>query len=237
MNPQLSNLQKTIDKLLSQKANPIILEAGCGSTTHINLPEDSYIIGIDISPEQLQNNDTIHKKIVGDIQTYNLPANNFDAIICWNVLEHIDQPEKALRNFINGLKVEGILILALPNVHSLKGLVTRCTPFAFHKWFRKNVLGYKKEPFPTFFRFAIAPNAIKRFAIKNKLSVEYFQIYNALHIKDFNGKYKILAIVLQRFSYVLKILTFGYYDPGLTDFVIVLKKQTSFPIIGIPGPS
>ncbi|UOR04859.1 class I SAM-dependent methyltransferase [Hymenobacter aerilatus] len=48
-----------------------------------------------------------------------LPVGSFDAITLWHVLEHVHTLNETLRQLIQLLKPEGVLILAVPNVESL----------------------------------------------------------------------------------------------------------------------
>src|SRR5437588_4454211 len=136
-------LQLLVDKLLNDRRNIKVLEAGCGSYSYINMPENTscYVVGIDISEEQLRKNSVIHEKIIGDIETYQFSSSEFDLIVCWWVLEHLPHPEKALNNFLKCIKENGLIVLAVPNVISIKGLVTKYTPFWFHKWVYRSFFG------------------------------------------------------------------------------------------------
>jgi len=177
---QVVALQSLVDKFSSCHDKINILEAGCGSYSYITVPHDkSYIVGIDISEEQLQKNTIVHEKILGDIQSYPLLPAEFDMIVCWWVLEHLSQPQKALKNFLCAIKEGGIIILAVPNVFSIKGLLAKYTPFWFHRLYYRIFfpnMGY--TPFPTFLRFSISPLSIRRFASKNGLSIEYSCLYD-----------------------------------------------------------
>src|ERR687885_598780 len=104
MKPEIVKLQQVIDKLLNNRQNLKVLEAGCGSATEIKIPEDAYFVGIDISEKQLERNSLLKEKILGDIQTYDLPASDFDVIVCFYVLEHVPKPELALKNILTCTK-------------------------------------------------------------------------------------------------------------------------------------
>jgi len=223
--------QLVIDRLLSDRKIVKILEVGCGSYSHVCLNQDKYIVGIDISEQQLQRNLILNEKIRGDIQDYSLPNSEFDLIICWWVLEHVSHPEKALINCKNALKDNGVIVIALPNVFSLKGMITKYTPHLFHIWTYRFVFGYKVAgiegypPFHTFLRFSIAPEAIKKFALENGLSIEYFTMYEDLQQKNLRKKYRILSTVWQLIKLITKVLSFGKIDAKFTDYIIVLKKS------------
>ncbi len=132
-------LQGVMDRLFPGGALITVLEAGCGSATHVMLGDNVRIVGIDISEDQLARNSSLSQNIVGDIQTYDFDEESFDLIMCWDVLEHLTHPEKALKSFARAVKPGGVILLALPNVYSLKGLVTKFTPHWLHVWVYRNV--------------------------------------------------------------------------------------------------
>src|SRR4029077_10901958 len=125
-------VQAIVDKMFARGDTIRVLEAGCGSRSFIQFGSKAYLAGIDVSKEQLEKNNVLQEKILGDIETFPLPPASFDIIICWDVLEHWPHPERALRNFLYAVRPGGILILAAPVVSSLKGLVTKFTPHWFH---------------------------------------------------------------------------------------------------------
>jgi SAM-dependent methyltransferase len=220
-------LQQVIDKLLNNRQNLKVLEAGCGSATEIKIPEDAYFVGIDISEKQLERNSLLKEKILGDIQSYDLPASDFDVIVCFYVLEHVPKPELALKNFLRSIKEEGIIILALPNVLSIWGLTTKLTPHGFHIWVYRNIFGEKKAgtddvgPFPTFSRYSISPESIKQFALTNGLLIEYFDLYENFRQQGIRKKYGAVWNLLKGMT---KVLSLGNIDTDSTDYIIVLKK-------------
>src|SRR3990172_6860125 len=102
---KIEELQAVINRLLNGKKSIKALEAGCGSMSNINLGSNAYIVGIDVSERQLKNNTIVHEKILGDIQTYELPKSEYDVIFCWDVLEHLSKPQMALLNLVKAVKV------------------------------------------------------------------------------------------------------------------------------------
>jgi 2-polyprenyl-3-methyl-5-hydroxy-6-metoxy-1,4-benzoquinol methylase len=163
-------LQSVIDTLLHDKNQLKVLEIGCGSCSHVDLGQNAYMVGIDISQKQLDRNTTLDEKICGDVESYFLPQEEFDVIVCWWILEHLSHPDKALENCQKSLKKDGIMILAIPNVMSVKGLITKLTPHWFHVWFYRYIFGEKlagiddQVPFKTYLRMSLSPPSIKQFA-------------------------------------------------------------------------
>lgn len=230
LHPEIDELQSAIDKFLKNRQQLKVLEAGCGSASYIQLGEKPYMVGIDISEKQLARNNDLNEKIVGDLQTYDLPNATFDVIVCWNVLEHLPSPELALKNFTHAIKEDGIIIIAVPNVSSVWGLITKYTPHGFHTWVYRNIFGEKRAgtddfgPFQTFSKASIAPEAIKQFALTNGLSIEYFKLYENFRQVGVREKVKVVGPGWDLVKGMTKLFSFGKIDPENTDYLIVMKK-------------
>jgi 2-polyprenyl-3-methyl-5-hydroxy-6-metoxy-1,4-benzoquinol methylase len=113
-----------------------VLEAGCGSASHIPM-NDCFVTGIDISPYQLERNQRLSERICADLHQYDNPAwqESFDVIICWNVLEHLQNPKVVVEKFFKWLKPSGKMILGYPNPQIWKGVVTKYSPYFVHQLF------------------------------------------------------------------------------------------------------
>jgi SAM-dependent methyltransferase len=226
----LLQLQSFVDEALQGRTDLRVLDAGCGSSSYVRLPETAHRVGIDISAEQLRKNTFVHEKILGDIQEYELPSASFDVIICWWVLEHLREPTKVLSRFRDALRENGIIILAVPNVISIKGLVTKLTPFWFHVWIYRTLHGDKmagapgRPPFRTWLRFAISPGAISRFAHKSALSVDYINLFEDEGIERLRRRHGMVNVCWSLPRVSVRVATFGKIDLGLTECIVVLNK-------------
>lgn len=109
-----------------------ILEVGCGIGNFTQtLAKFGEIFAIDIDEDLInkfkkENNKRI-KTGYGDIEKskYFFKDKLFDTIVCINVLEHIKDDEKALRNMYRLLKKNGKLILLVPIHEFLYGEIDR----------------------------------------------------------------------------------------------------------------
>ncbi len=226
-----AELQGVIDGLFADGKPIAVLDAGCGSGVHVRLSRDARIVGIDISEAQLQRNRFISEKIVGDIQVYDLGEEKFDFVMCWDVLEHLPEPDKALRSFARAVKTDGAILLALPNVYSLKGLITKFTPHWFHIWIYRHIFNSKNagkpgySPFPTYLRPTISVGALKRFAAENNLLEEYFLLYEGSTIKKLESKSPILYAAYKLKLALLKLVSLGAYDGSKSDFYIIFRRR------------
>jgi SAM-dependent methyltransferase len=224
---RILKLQEFIDNLLDVKADVIVLEAGCGSTSFFRFKQRVHIVGIDISEKQLLRNTVLDERILGDIQYHEFQPSSFDVIVCWNVLEHLPKPKLALKKFAVAVKDDGIIVLGLPNVFSLKGLLTKYLPYRFHVLIYRYLFGKRNAgkddigPFKTYLRFSITPTAIKKFAVNNGLKVVYFDTHDALDA-DYLRRNKIAYVTYKILRAFAEFVSLGKL--GNSDFIIVLHK-------------
>jgi SAM-dependent methyltransferase len=230
MNEANGKLQNMLDRLMAGRSNVRLLEAGCGSTSHLRLPSDWHLVGVDISENQLRRNKHLHEKILGDLQTHVWPANSFDIIVCWDVLEHLPEPGKAMDQLLHALKPEGLMVLAMPNLYSIKGLVTKLTPYAFHKWFFRYVIGDKRDmsefdQFPTFLRPEIAPHRVRRRAQARHADVVYLDVYEGPVQSHLRRHSRLADMAFSLVGAVSRFLSLGRLDLNCTDYIIVLQSR------------
>ena len=211
--------------LLNGRSVIRVLEAGCGSASHIGFDAAVHAVGIDISREQLDRNAIIQESILGDLQTYPLPKNDFDVVVCWTVLEHLSRPNDALLNMFEAVQPGGLVILGFPNLSSIKGVVTKFTPHWFHQLFYR-LQNYKSSPFPTYFRMDIMPDRIRRFAEKNGFSVELCRVVEGRVTRKFRARFRVMNLAFSTLDAVVKILSFGRSQSLLLDScAMILRKQ------------
>ncbi|MFA4948437.1 MAG: class I SAM-dependent methyltransferase [Candidatus Krumholzibacteriia bacterium] len=227
-------VQQIIDSVFSGKRAPIVLEAGCGSLSHVRFPADAQMVGIDISQEQLDRNRGLTNRIHGDIQSYDLPERSFDAIVCWDVLEHLEKPEAALERFNRAIRESGIIILSSPNPLSTKGIVTKLTPYRFHLWFYRNIRGWKEAgtqgnpPFPTHLKLSITPRAITKFARRNGLVILHKSIAGHGDSMDILGREsRSVDLVMKVLNGLIRVLSLGRLKPEATQSFFILQKSAA----------
>ncbi len=238
-NREFGAIQSFLDDFLDGRESARMLDAGCGSARKFRIPVEVHTVGIDVSQRQLERNQHLAESIHGDLQTYPLPERSFDLVICWDVLEHLAKPEAALRNMRRALKPDGLMILGLPNLMSVKGLVTKFSPHAFHIWFYRRVYRSAKSgeddagPFPTFFRLAIAPKGIRRFAQESGLRVVHFGRVESPMQRLVRLRYSITGRVWKAIRFAIKCVSVGAVDAERTELIVVLggpdlrSEQTS----------
>ena len=78
------------------------------------------------------------KYIQRDIANISLPANEFDTVICINVLEHVVEEDKALRNIYEGLCPGGFGVFLVPAFECLKGSIDK--ELGHYRRYNKNII-------------------------------------------------------------------------------------------------
>jgi SAM-dependent methyltransferase len=92
-----------------------ILDLGCGLQPYKSLFKSNSYMGIDIE----DGGHDIQAKIVDkfyDGQTIPYPDNNFETVICTEVLEHVQEPIRLLSEIKRVLKPGGEILLSMPFV-------------------------------------------------------------------------------------------------------------------------
>lgn len=126
--------------------NGSILEIGCGiGTFSETLSKYGKITAIDVDNDLIEiakkNNNSDIKVGYGDIEKGKYFFNNkrFETIVCINVLEHIDDDERAIRNMYDLLAKNGVLILLIPSHPILYGEIDR-TIGHFRRYSKEDII-------------------------------------------------------------------------------------------------
>ena len=112
--------------MLREKQGGKLLEIGCGSGEFLEVASDRFdVYGIDISPYAV----SISQKIAGahvfggDVEKTDLSRSRYDVIAAFNVLEHLERPDRVLRQVCSALPHEGLFIGSVPNNTGLVGSI------------------------------------------------------------------------------------------------------------------
>jgi SAM-dependent methyltransferase len=209
------------DQLHANGALERVLDVGCGRVPPLHLPASVFLVGIDVDARAVAENESLDERIVGNIEDHPLPPESMDAVVCWNVLEHLAEPERAVENMARALRAGGVLAISAPNPYSLKGILTKLTPYCFHRWAYRRLLGSQLTPYRTCMRRAIGPGILPRVCSRYGLDLEYHQLHRAT-LEDFLPRP--LGITWRAMLTVLKGLSFGRYDPSLSEAVFLFRK-------------
>jgi SAM-dependent methyltransferase len=181
-----------------------LYEAGGGSASFMprEILAASDVTVLDIDSTQLANNQYAAHKILGDLQSFSFPPDSFDLIVCYNVIEHLDSPDRAVDLFFRALSPGGLLLIGAPNAASLTGWITKVTPHWFHVWYYRHVLGYTTAglpgyvPFKTIYHPIISPKRLIAYCERLGFKLDYFCEYEGDLLRRLSEKLPLAGQVL-----------------------------------------
>jgi len=113
--------------LAPHKQSGALLDLGCSSGSFLQSVRgtgwDLYGIEMSAKSAKRAEAETGAKVFVGDILGAQFPAESFDVITCFDVLEHLYDPRRVIAKVAEWLKPKGIFYVLVPNVDSAEGRV------------------------------------------------------------------------------------------------------------------
>src|SRR5438128_10019412 len=120
LSPQFSCRLAAIRELLPS-ASGNWLDAGCGTGTIARWLSSTYncdVEGIDAPVALVLEAKRLGTKAqVGSVEQLPYLTSSLDGILCSSVLEYLEDPRKALREFYRVLKPDGVLLVSVPRFH------------------------------------------------------------------------------------------------------------------------
>jgi SAM-dependent methyltransferase len=107
----------------------LVLDGGAGNCKHKKLFPHARVVALDVAAKKHRRYGRID--MAGDLHALPIRDNSFDAIISVEVIEHLEEPEIALREMFRVLKPSGRLYLVAP-----QGWEEHCIPRDFFRFTR-----------------------------------------------------------------------------------------------------
>lgn len=157
--PETQRLFEQIFDFLAQlpelQRRATFLDAGCGNGVHsIRLAKRGYsVVAIDFSEYVLEKAkinvaaNGLKDRVMfqrGSLLELEFPDHSFDYVLCWGVLTHIPDLERAISELSRVVKPGGVLIVEETNMYSIESLAIRSLRRLLGRSLLRRVLG--KEP-------------------------------------------------------------------------------------------
>ena len=113
--------RRMFDKLLPDIKNKKILDVGCGlgMTMDYFINKNNHIIGIDITPQSIiENNERGLEVLEADARQLPFKNNIFDIVYSLGVIEHFPETELALKEHVRVCKPGGIVVTVIPYLNT-----------------------------------------------------------------------------------------------------------------------
>ena len=155
-------------------------------------------------------------KIIGNnIEKTKIPANTFDVITLWDVIEHLSDPQKVVKIIHKSLKKDGIVAIGTPNIDSI---------------FAKLL----KENYPYLIRMHIvlfSPRTLRKLLEENGFSViktsTYGRLYPLRYVVERIQSNNFLFKFIKKIILSNKLLSNSIFHIDLKhEFVMIAKKTT-----------
>jgi SAM-dependent methyltransferase len=114
-----------------------VLDAGCGTGWGTNLLAKAgaaSVTGVDLDEAAVKHGGAEFEGAielrVGDLCSLDLPDASFDVVVCFEAIEHLDDPSSALDHFRRVLRPDGLLLISTP----VRGVYPPGNPFHVHEY-------------------------------------------------------------------------------------------------------
>lgn len=121
------HIRKVLRQIEKEKKGPLsVLDAGSGFGQYdyymARRHKDWHIKGVDVKPEQIADCNAFFDKIglknarfaEADLTAFD-EKETYDLVLCVDVMEHIEEDERVLKNFCHAIKKDGMLLISTPS--------------------------------------------------------------------------------------------------------------------------
>jgi hypothetical protein len=200
-------LVDAVGRELDGRSRLWVLEAGAGTRTLFDLPEDTYIVGVDRDTEALERNLRLDERVAADLAEYRPWAAGFDLITCWYVLDEMPAPGTVLDRFAAWTAPGGLVVLAVPNLRSVRGLVSRLL--------RRSRL-----------RRSLTPKALRRRFASHGFAPVCQVFYEDTDQVAWRRR---VRLVRKRWTFAqaaVRLCSLGFLDAARTDYIAVFRRHS-----------
>ena len=185
--------------------------------------------------------------LTGNLQELNLPANHFDAVVMWHVLEHVPDPRSTLAEVHRILKQDGVFMIGVPNFGAWEARFSR------DKWFHldvpRHLTHFTKDTlqralldtgFQVKTRYGSAPEYdVFSFiqSCQNRIGLRHNLLYELLRRRDakiFSGR---AATLLQVVASILLAIPLGILSLPFTLVAGLLHQGGTMTVLAIKNRS
>jgi SAM-dependent methyltransferase len=185
-----------------------------------------YVVGVDVLQAERGRRPDADEHRVIDLERVELESTEYDVVLCINVLEHARDPLALFPVVREALKPDGIFVVELPNVVSLKGFLVRLTPWSVHRWFYAHVLRVAPEnhPAPSVHSLSLRPSSLLSQARAGGWKVQYFRTYEGPVQKSVRHRIGIVGWRWRLVASLTRATTLGLLTAEDTGIIAIFMK-------------
>lgn len=197
-----------------------LIDVGCGrmslAETAIHTVRRS--VGVDLSLNDLQQNTTVHQRVLADAGNLPFASASFDVLVSQWTVEHLQDPQSVFNEMSRIVRPGSQLILFTTNAHHYIPLVSRLIPDGVQRFLIQGLLQRPgHESHPTFYR-ANTPRAINTLARIAGLQVQACMYVGNPFYLAFSPLLFRLALIYEKITDIPALRRFKLY------LLVVLSK-------------
>lgn len=156
------------------------------------------LVGIDLDSEGLRKNQTVHLRILGNLEMLPFPDGSFGAVTANMVVEHLAQPEKVLAEVHRVLRPGGVFIFHTPNVRSFMIGIASKMPQKLKNFLAGLLEGRKEEDvFPTHYHMNTFAS-IRKHAGERDFKIQELESVSTSAVTALLGPFAIVELLYMR---------------------------------------
>jgi SAM-dependent methyltransferase len=230
--------QTWCDRRIGARRRARVLDAGSGLRSYVEFPAHVHVTGVDVSQELLNRNPRLDDRIHADLHELEIPKRSYECVVCWEVLEHLEDPVAVVAKLCEAVADNGLLIVGSPNPQSIKGLVTRFTPYAFHLWVYRRFFDPEatdeagEGPYRTYMKAGGGASAVLRTAKEQGLTNIYTAWVESPMQVALRERFHVTGRIWDFIRYLTHILSGGRVHAAATDYVSIFERRAEPRITG-----
>jgi SAM-dependent methyltransferase len=217
--------ERFVDSILPPDRVLKVLDIKAG-TQRFEIRQPVYVVGVDVLQAERGRRHDADEHRVMDLEQVELESTEYDVVLCLNVLEHARNPLDLFPVIRKALKPEGIFVIVVPNVVSLKGLLVRLTPWSVHRWFYARVQRAAPEfqPAPSVHSLSLRPSSLLSHARAGGWKVQYFRTYEGPVQRSVRKRLGIVGLRWRLIAGLTRLVTLGVLTAEDTGIIAILTK-------------
>jgi ubiquinone/menaquinone biosynthesis C-methylase UbiE len=177
------------------------------------------LIGIDLDQTGIAKHQSLHLRVVGNLERLPFPNGKFDVVTANMVIEHVEQPDIVLAEISRVLRIGGTFIFHTPNRNSFQNAILRKIPQAMKYKLSLILEGRKEEDvFPTYYRLNTVKE-IKRLSARYSFDVQRIDLFNSSAQTAALGPLSIAELLF------LRVIQKPIFENRRTNLIAVLLKK------------
>ena len=222
---ELERAERFVDSILPRNVVLKVLDIKAAEQG-FEIRRPIYVVGVDVLQAERGRRPDADEHRVMDLEHVELESEEYDVVLCTNVLEHARDPLALFPAVWKALKPGGTFVFVLPNVVSLKGFLVRVTPWFIRRWFytRFERAAPEERPAPTVHSLSLRPSSLRSQAASGGWKIEYFRTYEGPVQKSVRHRFGLLGWRWQLVVAFTRVVTLGFLTAEDTGIIAVLTK-------------